>query len=72
MLTWNWGDVLEVPLAGLGTLLATATPGSVVIARRMTTAELKRFTAARADADHETHAHVVSNDTVRWRPPGRR
>ena len=71
-LLWNWGDELKVPMDQLAAVLSSAKPGSVVIARRLTPAEMKRFHAARGDADHELQASLVPNDQARWRPPGRR
>jgi hypothetical protein len=74
VLTWNWGDTLrvDVDVGELAALLASAKDGEVVVARRLTRVELKRFTAARADADRECYAYAIHQDRTRWRPPGRR
>ena len=66
-LTWNWGDALDVRFDQLEKLLSSAKSGSVVIGRKMTAVELKRFLGARSDADNESHAHIIPNDVVRWR-----
>ncbi len=66
-LLWNWGSSVTVTGRDLLGLLA-ARNGSVIIARRMTAAELRRLQEARCGADHETHAHMVPNETARWRP----
>lgn len=70
-LLWNWGGSVTVTGRDVLDLLAAGRNGSVIIARRMTAAELRRLREARCGADHETHAHVVPNETARWRP-GRR
>jgi hypothetical protein len=66
-LLWNWGDSLEVTARDVLGLLVAARNGAVVIGRRMTAAEQRRLRDARRGADHETHAHVIANEKVRWR-----
>lgn len=71
-LLWHWGDPLTVAVDELIALLSSTKAGSVIIGRRLTAAEERRFRDGRRTADCETMAFTVPNDRVRWRPGRRR
>jgi hypothetical protein len=70
-LLFGFGTSVDVQVQDLRKLIGDSR-GEVVIARRLTGAELKVFERERGDSDAAVHGHLVTKEELRFMRPRRR
>ena len=62
---------VDVPMRELSKMLA-GSRGAVIVARRLTRAEVELLERRRVDCDADVHAGIIATEEERFRRPGRR